>query len=143
MMPALFDFEVYTPYRLFFSGHVQAVTITLADGEICVYANHSHFVAPSLSCILRIKNDEGKWRSAFVSEGILVIKESKFRNVLIVDAAEWPEEIDPVRARAAKEQAEQSLESAMMKFEVDNAKAKLTRAEFRLKAYELRGDSTA
>ena len=137
MMPALFEFEVYTPYRLFFSGKVEAVIIALADGEICVYANHSHFVAPSLTCILRIKDSKGEWRSAFVSEGIIEVKQGKYRNVLITDSAEWPEEVDPVRARAAKEQAEKSLESAMMKFEVANAKAKLKRAECRLKAYEL------
>ena len=137
-MPTLFKFEIYTPYRRFFSESVEAVLITLADGEICIYANHSNFVAPSLSCILRIKNNKGEWQSAFVSEGIIEVKQGRFRNVLIVDSAEWPREIDPIRARAAKEQAEKSLESAMMKFEKESAKTKLRRAEYRLKAYELK-----
>ena len=142
-MPALFDFEVYTPYRLFFSGKVEAVVLTLSDGEIGIYENHSLFAAPSLSCILRIKDSKGEWRSAFVSEGILEVKQGHFRDVLIVDSAEWPEEIDPVRARAAKEKAEKDLESAMMKFEIDSAKVKLRHAEYRLKAYELKNNATA
>ena len=137
-MPALFDFEVHTPYRLFFSGKAEAIIITLIDGEIGVYADHSPFTAPSASCILRIKNDKGEWRSAFVSEGILEVKDQyKFKNVLIVDAAQWPEEIDRERALAAQKQAKEDIEKAALKFQIDNAKAKLRRAEFRLKASEL------
>ena len=136
-MAALFDFEVHTPHRLFFSARVEAVVVTLMDGEVGIYANHSTFTAPSVSCILHIKDDKGQWRSAFVSDGILEVKDqSKYKNVLIVDDAQWPEEIDRERALAAKNQAEKELETAMLKFEIDNAKAKLRRAEFRLKAWE-------
>jgi F-type H+-transporting ATPase subunit epsilon len=134
-MAALFNFEVHTPYRLFFSGRVTAISLTLADGDIGVYAQHSPFTAPALACILRIKDDKGVWRPAFITEGILEVKDHK--TVLMVDAAEWPEEIDHERAAAAKQQAAQSLESAMLKFEVANAQAKLRRAEYRLKAWEL------
>ena len=133
-MAALFNFEVHTPYRLFFSEKVEAIVITLADGEVGVYANHSPFTAPTLSCVLSIKNNHGEWRSAFVTDGILEVKDSKFKNVLMEDAAQWPEEIDREQALRDKEQAEDSLKFSMLKFEVDNAKAKLRSAEFRLKA---------
>ena len=135
-MPAHFTFEVHTPHRLFFSERVEAVTLTLLDGEICVYAKHSAFTAPVLCCILQIKDGNGRWRHAFITDGILEVKEHK--TVLMVDVAEWPEEIDPKRARAAKEHAEASLKTAALKFEVENAKAKIRRAEFRLKASELK-----
>jgi F-type H+-transporting ATPase subunit epsilon len=135
-MAALFNFEVHTPYRLFFSGSVQAITLTLVDGEVGVYAHHSPFTAPAVSCILRIKDDQGLWKNAFITGGILEVKEHK--NVLMVDAAEWPEEIDRDRAEAAKRQAREALETAMLKFEIDNARARLRRAELRLKAWELR-----
>ena len=139
-MAALFDFEVHTPYRLFFSGRVEAIVLTLVDGEIGIYADHSTFTAPSVSCILRIKNDKGEWRSAFVSDGILEVKQSKFKHVLIVEAAQWPEEIDRERALAAQKQAKEDIEKAVLKFQIDNAKTKLHRAEFRLKVWELRTD---
>jgi F-type H+-transporting ATPase subunit epsilon len=138
IMPALFTFEVHTPHRPFFSGRVEAVFLTLADGEIGVYAHHSAFTAPCVSCILRIKDEKGNLRSAFITDGILEVKEHK--TVLMVDAAESPEEIDPDRARAAKEEAEEKLKSASLKFEVDDAKAQLRRAEYRLKAWELRNE---
>jgi F-type H+-transporting ATPase subunit epsilon len=136
-MAELFNFEVHTPYRPFFSGKVAFISLTLADGDIGVYAHHSPFTAPAVSCILRITDDKGAQKSAFITEGILEVKDHK--TVLMVDAAEWPEEIDHERAAAAKETAEQALKSAMLKFEIDNAKAKLRKAEYRLKAWELRG----
>jgi F-type H+-transporting ATPase subunit epsilon len=85
---------------------------------------------------MRIKDREGHWRSAFTTEGILEVKEHK--TVLMVDAAEWPEEIDRDRALAAKQQAEELLTSKRLKFETDNAVSSLKRANFRLKAWDLR-----
>jgi F-type H+-transporting ATPase subunit epsilon len=136
-MPVLFNFEVHTPYRLFFSGKVQSITLTLSDGEIGVYANHSPFTAPVLSCALRIKDDGGIERSAFISDGILEVKEHK--NVLMVDAAEWPEEIDVERAHAAKQTIEEKLNASLPGFEQDHIKKRLRRAEFRIKIYEESG----
>ena len=134
-MPTLFTFEVHTPYRMFFSGRVESFTLTASDGEIGVYAHHSHFTAPILSCILRIMDDKGQLRSAFITEGILEVKD--FKTVLMVDTAEWPEEIDTARALTAKQNAEETIKTAMLKFEIESAKAKLRRAEFRLKAAQL------
>jgi F-type H+-transporting ATPase subunit epsilon len=131
----LFTFEVHTPYRPFFSGKVEAIAVTLTDGEIGIYAKHSPFTAPVCSCVLRIRDDKGQWRPAFITDGILEVKDHK--TVLVVDAAEWPEEIDPERARIAKAQAKADLESAMMKFEIEKAKAGIRRAEFRLKVCEM------
>jgi len=89
-MAALFKFEVHTLYRLFFSGKVESITLTLTDGEIGVYASHSFFTAPVLSCMLRIKDDKGVLRSAVITDGILEVKEHN--TVLIVDTAEWFDE---------------------------------------------------
>jgi F-type H+-transporting ATPase subunit epsilon len=130
-MAALFDFEIHTPYRLFYSGRTEAVVLTLADGEICVYANHSHIAAPVVECILRIKNAEGEWKNAFISSGIFEVK--KYKTVLVVDSAEWPEEIDKERVLKAKKQALEDMVFAHFKFETQKAKAKLRRAECRLK----------
>jgi F-type H+-transporting ATPase subunit epsilon len=104
------------------------------DGEIGVYATHTAFTAPAVTGVLRVKDHSGKWREAFMTEGILEVKDHK--TVLIVDAAEWPEEIDGDRARASKTEAEADLNMGLLKFEIDNAKAKLRRAEFRLKVCE-------
>ncbi|GBU27225.1 ATP synthase F1 subunit epsilon [Treponema sp. R8-4-B8] len=133
-MPALFNFEVHTPRRLFYSGKVEAIALGLEDGEIGIYANHSPFTALSVTGILRIKDENGNWRAAFVSGGVLEVKEHK--NVLMTDNAEWPEEIDKERALESKQQAEEALKNVKLKFNVGKAKAKLRRAECRLKVLE-------
>ena len=134
-MAVLFNFEVHTPYRLFFSGKAESITLSLVDGEIGIYARHAPFTAPVVTSILRIKDGKGEWRPAFITDGILEVKDHK--NVLMVDAAEWPEEIDRERALAAKQQAEKNLETAHFKFEIDKEKSKLRRADYRLKVLEL------
>jgi F-type H+-transporting ATPase subunit epsilon len=129
-MAKLFNLEVHTPYRLFYTGKVEAIVVTLIDGEIGVYAEHTFFTAPVVTGILKIKDKEGRWKQAFTTEGILEV--SGHKTVLVVDAAEWPEEIDYGRALKAKEQAEGQLETATFKFETGNAKAALKRAVTRI-----------
>jgi len=133
-MANLFIFEVHTPYRLFYSGEVEAVILTLMDGETAVYAGHAPFTAPVMPCILRIKDRDGKWISAFTAEGILEVKSHK--NVLISDAAEWPEEIDYERAKKAMEQAEKTLADETFKFKKESVVYSLRRARMRIKAKE-------
>ena len=133
-MSALFTFEVHTPKRLFYSGKVQAIIIGLDDGEIGIYANHAPFSAHSVTGTLRIKDDNGNWRSAFVCGGILEIKE--YKNVLMVESAEWPEEINIERVHMLKKQAEEILKDTHLKFEIDKAKKQQHHAECRLKVYE-------
>jgi F-type H+-transporting ATPase subunit epsilon len=136
-MAELFAFEVHTPYRLFFKDNVQAVTVTLQDGEIGILARHENIVARVRACLLKIKDREGNWQTAFASEGILEVAGSK--TVLVADSAEWPEEIDYDRAVEAKRQAEEVVKNSSFKFEADTARQKLERAEMRLKARELKG----
>jgi F-type H+-transporting ATPase subunit epsilon len=133
-MANLFPFEVHTPYRRFYSDAVEAIVLTLIDGEAVVYANHSAFTAPVTACVLKIKDKNGEWKSAFTAEGMLEVKNHK--TVLMSDAAEWPEEIDYERAKAAKERAEQMLSQGGMKFETDNATSSFKRADIRMKVWE-------
>jgi len=133
-MAALFPFEVHTPYRLFYSDQAEAIILTLLDGEAAVYANHTPFTAPVIPCILKIKDKDGNWKTAFTAEGILEVKSRK--TVLISDAAEWPEEIDYERAKNAKEQAEITLAEKTLKFETESAASSLKRAKMRMKARE-------
>jgi F-type H+-transporting ATPase subunit epsilon len=78
-----------------------------------------------------MKDKSGAWRSAFISNGILEVRRHKA--VLIIDTAEWPEEIDRERAEASAKAAKDNLADAMMKYEADAAKEKMRRAELRLK----------
>ena len=133
-MAVLYKLEVYTPQRLFFSGSVEAISLTLTDGEAGIYANHAPMTAPVVPCILKILDKEGTWLRAFCAEGILEV--SPDQCVLVTDAAEWPREIDRQRAEEAKERAEKALAESAFKFEAKNLAAALQRANMRLRACE-------
>ncbi|MDR1868302.1 MAG: ATP synthase F1 subunit epsilon [Treponema sp.] len=126
-----FPFEVHTPYRRFFAQEVEAIIIPLIDGEIGVYANHAFFIAPVQTGTLKIKDKTATWRYAFITEGIIEVK--GHNTILLVDAAEWPEEIDIERCNQAKAKAEEQIRSAKIRFEIDEAQAALKRANARIK----------
>ena len=131
----LFPFEVHTPYRLFFSGSVEAIVLTLMDGEAGIYANHTPITAPVVPCLLKIKDKDGHWQCAFTAEGILEVKQHK--TILISDAAEWPSEIDLERAMNAKKRAEETIAGGTFKFETESASSSLRRANMRILAGRL------
>ena len=133
-MAALFRFEVYTPYRLFFADSVEAIVLTLMDGDAAIYANHCCITAPVVPCLLQIKDKNGNWKTAFTDEGLLEV--TKHKTVLVSDTTEWPGEIDYDRAKKAKEKAEEILADGTLKFEAETASSSLRRAQFRIKAWE-------
>lgn len=134
-MAKTFPFEVHTPNRLFFNAPAQEVIVTITDGEFSVMAGHSACTAPVKIGLLRIRDGDGNWKTAFTANGIIEIKEHK--TVLMSEAVEWGNEIDRERALRAKEKAEESLRSGTMKFETANAALSLKKAEYRLKVWEL------
>ncbi len=136
-MARLFKLEVHTPHRLFFSGRVEAFTARLADGEIGVYAGRSPFTAPLQTSALRIKGEDGVWKEAAVTTGI--VEMTAEGAVVLASAAEWPEEIDRERAEEAKKRAEERLAETMLKFEAVRARSSYDRAVNRLAVLERAG----
>ena len=130
----LFKFELFTPYSRFFSDEVEALTLSLPDGEITFYAEHSFMVAPVLSGFIKIKTVKEGWKNAFIAEGILEVK--AHNTVIMAGAAEWPEEIDRERAQKSLDAAKETLDAGTFRFETNSAEAALRRAKYRLKVKE-------
>ena len=127
----LFKLELYTPYCRFFSDEIKAITLTLTDGDITVYADHSFLTAPVMAGFLRIKTKNDEWKTAFIADGILEVKAHS--TIIMADAAEWPEDIDRERAEAALAAANEALDVSTFKFETSTAEAAARRAKFRIK----------
>lgn len=128
-MPTFF-LEVLTPERKFFSGEAEGVIFRSVDGEMGVRARHAPTVAAIDVGTLKI-NAKGKWIEALVTEGFAEIMPNKV--VILVDTAEYPEEIDINRAKAAKERAEEKLQKKLSQIEYMRSKTALARAMARLK----------
>lgn len=124
-----FYLDVITPERKFFSGEAEGIIFKTVDGEIGILAKHAPTVVAVSVGPLKI-NAGGKWIEAVVTEGFAKIMPDKV--VLLTDTAEYPEEIDINRAKAAKQRAEERLHRKLSQLEYMRSKAALARAMARL-----------
>lgn len=126
-----FALEIYTPTRTFFSGEVESLIMPILDGAYGVESGHEPVTTAIESGELRYKVN-GEWHVAAVTRGFAEVKPD--RTILLVSAAERPEEIDVRRVEAAVERAQERLRQKASIQEYYSAQAALARAMARLKA---------
>jgi len=131
-----FYLEILTPERNFYTDEVEALTLTTTDGELTVLAGHIPFTAPLVVGSIRICKD-GSWREAFQSEGFFEVDRRGAH--VFVQACEWAEDIDEVRAQEAERRARERLRSAGSQIEVEWTRIALSRAMHRLRLSHHRG----
>lgn len=130
-MGKTFFLEIITPNRKFLSEDVDMIVFDTPEGEMAVMAGHMRLVTLIDIGYIKILKD-GVWREAVVSEGYVDIHPKMA--LLIVDTAEWPEEIDVNRAAAAAERARERLVRQQSTIEYMKSQAALQRALSRLEA---------
>lgn len=129
-MADTFFLEIVTPGRKFFSGEVEMLILKTPDGEIGILKNHMPMVVAVAIGPIRILKD-GEWLEAVLSEGFMEVRQEK--TILLADTAEWPNEIDINRAKAAEERARERLQSQLSRMEYMRSQSALQRALSRLK----------
>ena len=129
-MTRTFYLEILTPDRSFFSGDVEVLTVNTPEGEMGVLGGHIPMIEAIAIGPIKIKKDD-EWLEAFLSEGFMEVKQEE--TIVLVDTAEWPDEIDINRAKAAEERARERLQSQLSKIEYIRSQAALQRALSRLK----------
>ncbi|OGO81177.1 MAG: ATP synthase F1 subunit epsilon [Clostridiales bacterium GWC2_40_7] len=125
-----FYIEIITPVRTFYTGDVEMIIIKTPEGEMGVLKDHTPMIVAVAIGPIRILKD-GEWLEAVLSEGFMEIMKNK--TVILADTAEWPNEIDINRARAAEERARERLQSQLSRVEYMQSQAALQRALSRLK----------
>ena len=126
-----FELSIMTPERQFFSGQVEALTVTGIDGQMTVLAGHAPMVVSLDIGEISIKQD-GTWRLAVNTEGFMEVMGVSV--VMFVQACEWPEDIDVRRAEEAKHRAEERIRQRQSILESQTSKIALARAMVRLRA---------
>lgn len=129
-MASTFHLEIATPDRKFFSDTVEMVVVYTPQGELGILPGHEPLLVGVASGPIQIKKD-GAWQEAALTLGFMEITQEK--TVILCDTAEWPDEIDANRAKAAKERAEEKLVRQLSKLEYIRTQAALHRAITRLK----------
>ena len=130
-MAITFKFEVITPEKVFYSSDVDMIIFNREDGEMGVMADHMPMVVAVDVGMLKIIKD-GMYKFAAISEGFIEITDKGV--TAIVDAAEWPEDIDVERAERAKRLAEDKLKEYRKNKEMETLlKLSIVRANNRIK----------
>lgn len=132
-----FKLEVVTPDRSFFSDETDMAIMRTSEGDIGILYDHEPLVAPLRVGSLRIRQDDQTFRWAACSAGFVTVYESVV--TMVVDSAEWVDEIDMDRALESKRRAEARIyEGSDKEVDIVRARAALERAINRIKLREIR-----
>lgn len=108
-MAEKYTLRIVTPNRVFFEGKVEMVVFQSLEGELGVLAGHIPLTTVIDSTVFYMKETmDQPQKMAAVHDGFVEILPDQV--TVLTEAAEWPEEIDEQRAKAAKERAERRLE---------------------------------
>lgn len=125
----IFQVEIITPDRVFYTGDATMIEFNTVNGEIGVYKHHIPLTTVLAPGIVTITNGDEKKTTA-VHAGFAEILGEKV--TLLAEVAEWPDEIDLARAEAAKERAEERLSNKSANLDVARAELALRRALVRI-----------
>ena len=103
-----FHLQVLTPEHEFFSGQVQMLSVEAMDGRFCILAGHEPMVISLAEGEVQLRDIEGNERWAAASDGFLTVTQDEV--VMMLQSAEWPEDIDRVRAERAERRAREALQ---------------------------------
>jgi len=124
-----FFLEIVVPDRTFFSGPVESLTVKTPEGEIGILNGHMPMVVAVSPGPAKIQKG-GETLYAYLSEGFMEVLQNKA--IILADLAQWPEEIDINRAKAAEERARERLHMKLGRVEYLRSQAALQRALSRL-----------
>ncbi len=124
-----FHLEIVTPDRLFFSEQVETVIVRGIEGDLAILKGRAPITTPLKIGKVRIFQ-EGEEKVAAVVDGYISVVDDKA--TIVTEAAEWPDEIDVERAKAAKERAESMLKENKDNIDIGRAELALKRAINRL-----------
>lgn len=125
-----YKLKIVTPEKIFFDGETEQITIRTTEGDIGILAGHIKYVCNIVAGPLKVKQENGEYRVAALSEGILKVSDEGV--TVLSSTAEWADEIDLERAERAKQKAENILADKSRIDDFDRAEIKLKRALTRI-----------
>lgn len=122
--------EIVTPQGIVFSDAAQSCTVPGAEGQFQVLKNHADMLAVLEVGKIRVNGKEGE-KTLATSGGYIEIKKNYIS--IVVESAEFAEQIDIERAKSAQERAKERLLVKKGETDVFRAEFALLRALNRIK----------
>ena len=129
-MANTFRLSILTPEHSFFEGDVEMLVLETPDGELAIQAGHEPMVISTVEGEIRLHQD-GQSRWAATSSGFATVTQDQV--LLMLQTAEWPEEIDIKRAQRSEREAQERIRQKRSMEEYHMARAMLSRAMARLR----------
>lgn len=127
------NIKIIEPSGMFYDGDGHFFEFTAVTGRMGVYENHIPLTTILEPCVIKIHNGT-EVKTAAVIGGFVEIQKDHI--TVLAEDANWPEEIDVERARAAKMRAEERLAKKEAGIDILRAEVALKRAVARLGATE-------
>ena len=128
--------EIVTPEKLAYQDEVDSVQLPGSEGELGVLPHHAPLISTLGAGELRLRKG-GQEESFAIVGGFLQVLPNKV--VVMAETADMASEIDLERAQAARQRAEQALESGFVEgADLASARAALQAALIRIRVAERR-----
>ena len=128
---ATFQLDIVTPEKTVYSGEIEHFQAPGVDGSFGVLARHQPMLAALGIGRVGFREADGTERTLAISGGFANV--SGDGATILAEAAEFGDEIDIERARAARDRAQERLDNRTPDVDVERAQAALGRAFMRLR----------
>ena len=126
-----FQLVILAAEKPLYEGECLSLVIPTTQGQYGIQAMHTNMIAAIVPGMLKFTTPDGERRIAAVSQGMVKVENNHV--LLLVDTAEWPEEIDENRAKRSAEEAKEALLQRKSVQDYHAAQAKMARALSRLR----------
>jgi len=123
--------EIVSPERIVFSEEVDFVVVPGVEGYLGILPMHAPIVVALTIGVMKVII-AGKETKLAISGGFMEVSDDKV--AILADTAERGDEVNVIRAKAARERAEQRLANRTADIDAARAEMALRRALTRLKA---------
>ncbi|WP_345336381.1 F0F1 ATP synthase subunit epsilon [Ferrimonas pelagia] len=134
MMAMTVHLDVVSAQEKMFSGLVESLRITGAEGELGILPGHVPLLTAIKPGMVRIVKQHGKAETIYLSGGILEVQPDGV--TVMADVAIRAEDLDAEAAREAKRAAQERIANAGVDFDYDAAAIELEKALAQLRVIE-------
>ncbi len=128
-----FPLDIVTPFGNVFSEPVEHLRVPGVDGTLGILAGHTPLLTTLKVGLVEVRQF-GETRTLAVSGGFIEVM--PYQTTILAEAAEFAEDIDVLRASAAKQRAEERLRRHEANLDEARALAALARAMNRIRIAE-------
>lgn len=121
-----FKIHILEADNTFYEGECESLMVPTSNGQYGVLAGHSNTITAIVPGIMTYRTPGGEDLLASVSAGLLKIENNDV--LVLVDAAERPEDIDANRARRLADAAKEAMLQKKSILEYRTAQTNLSRA---------------